>query len=88
MVHLVVCADIRHTLGASEYAYLSFLTFATHARRRLGMFSAVVVLLPRSSRVLAATNLASTLRRVTEMKSMTISMLRLIRMARSIWKPS
>ena len=45
---LVLCADIRHTLGASEYAYLSFLAIASRARRRLGMFGAVVVLLPRS----------------------------------------
>lgn len=34
-VALHLCADIRHTLGASEYSFLSFLSLAMRARKEL-----------------------------------------------------
>ena len=44
---LLLCADIRHTLGATEYAFLSFLSFAMRGRSALGLAS-VDVQMPRS----------------------------------------
>ena len=37
MVKAVLCADIMHTQGASDYAFVSFLSFALMARKELAM---------------------------------------------------
>ena len=40
---VVLCADIMHTQGASDYSFLSFLSFALRARKQLGTKIAVVI---------------------------------------------
>ena len=42
-MNIILCADVRHTLGATEYAWLSYLAFAARLRTELAVPVTVLV---------------------------------------------